>query len=264
MAEGRPFAVVTGASSGIGLELARCAARDGCDLLVCAEEARIEEVARDLRAAGATVEAVQADLSTEAGVEALWAAVGAREVDHLCANAGVTLGRAFVEQDWPRIRALVGLNVLGTTRLLHLALARMAARGRGRVLVTGSIAGFVPGSHQAVYNASKAYLDSLAYALRDELRETEVTVTCLMPGPVETEVFERGDMADTPIGRTRLKDDPARVAEAGWEAMKAGRAGITPGLANRLAATFAGLVPDTVLARLNRWVAEPDGETRRD
>ncbi len=263
MAEARPLAVVTGASTGIGRALALGAARDGCDLLICADEARIEEAARELRGLGARVDVAQADLSAEEGVEALWAAAGGRPVDYLCANAGVTLGHAFVEQDWARLRGLLGLNVVGTTRLLHLALPGMVARGGGRVLVTGSIAGFVPGSYQAAYNASKAYLDSLSYALRDELRDTEVTVTCLMPGPVETEVFARGGMEDTPMGRTPFKDDPARVAEAGWEAMKAGRAGVTPGLVNKLATTFAGLVPDTLLARLNRLVSEPDGEGRK-
>jgi short-subunit dehydrogenase len=259
MPEGRPFAVITGASTGIGRALADCAARDGCDLLICADEARIEDAARELRAGGAQVEAVQADLSTEEGGEALWSAVGGRDVDYLCANAGAVLGHAFVEQDWTRIRTMLGLNVTGTTLLLHRALGAMAARGRGRVLVTGSIAGFVPGSHQAVYNASKAYLDSLSFALREEMKDCDVTVTCLMPGPVETPIFARGDMKDTPMGRMPGKDDPARVAEAGWEAMKAGRAGITPGLMNKLVTTFAGLVPDTILARLNRALAEPDG-----
>lgn len=252
------LAVVTGASSGIGLELARCAAEDGCDLVICANEAQIEDAARDLRQYGGQVEVVQTDLSTEEGVLALWHQIGAREVDYLMANAGLTLGHAFTDQEWPRIRELLGLNILGTTLLLHRALPRMQARREGRVLVTGSIAGFIPGSYQAVYNASKAYLDMLAFALNDEMKEHGVTVTCLMPGPVETPIFDRGDMRDSAMGSAPvpLKDTPDNTARAGYEAMKAGKAGMTPGLMNKLIVGFAGLLPEPLLARMNRWMSE--------
>lgn len=259
------LALVTGASSGIGLELARCAAKDGCDLIVVANEPEIEDAAVALRGHGVSVEAVRVDLSTEEGVQELWAAVGARDVDYLMANAGITLGHAFVDEEWPRIREMLNLNVVGTTLLLHRALPRMIVRGEGRVLVTGSIAGLIPGSFQAVYNATKAYLDSLSVALRDEVKDSGVTVTCLMPGLTDTRAFERADMdEDTPVGRTSLKAEPADVAEAGYEAMKAGRAGMTPGLVNKLITTFAGVLPEPLLARMNRWMSEPDGggETR--
>lgn len=262
----RPLAVVTGASSGIGLELARCAAQDGCDLVICAQDDAIEEAARELRLLGAAVEAVRADLSTEAGVLLLWERVGAREVDYLCANAGVALGDAFVEEEWARIDAMLKLNVVGTTLLLHRALPRMLTRTQGRILVTGSIAGFVPGAFMAVYNATKAYLDSLSYAVREEIKDFggDVTITCLMPGLTDTPVFERADMMDTPVGKagSLVKSDPADVARAGWEAMKAGKAGVTPGLVNKLITTFAGIIPDTILAQLNRLQAEPaDGKS---
>ncbi|TNC47206.1 SDR family NAD(P)-dependent oxidoreductase [Rubellimicrobium rubrum] len=259
----RKLAIVTGASSGIGRELARCAAEDGCDLIICANEAEIEDAARELREHGGSVEVVQADLSTEEGVLTLWHQVGAREVDYLMANAGLTLGHAFVDQEWPRIREMIGLNIEGTTLLLHRALPRMQARGEGRVLVTGSIAGFMPGSYQAVYNASKAYLDSLSFALNDEMREHGVTVTCLMPGPVHTEVFKRGDMENTPMGETSLKDTPDHTARLGYEAMKAGKAGMTPGLMNKLITTFAGVLPEPMLARMNRWLSEPDDDKEK-
>lgn len=155
------LAVVTGASTGIGRELARCAARDGHPLLIVANEPEIEAAAAELRREGATVETLQADLSTEAGVEALLARIGERPMGAVVANAGMGEGHAFVEQDWSRIRDTIGLNVLGTTLLLHRVLPRMIERGEGRILVTGSIAGFMPGAFQAVYNASKAYLDSI-------------------------------------------------------------------------------------------------------
>ena len=260
----RKLAVVTGASTGIGRELARCAAQDGCDLVICSNEAEIEDAARDLRQYGGQVDVVQTDLSTEEGVLALWHQVGAREVDYLMANAGITLGHAFVEQEWPDIQRLLGLNILGTTLLLHRALPRMQSRGEGRVLVTGSIAGFIPGSYQAVYNASKAYLDMLSFALNDEMKDHGVTVTCLMPGPVETPVFDRGDMRDSVMGRTSLKDTPEHTAQAGYEAMKAGRAGMTPGLMNKLIVGFAGLLPEPMLARMNRWMSETDEDRAKD
>lgn len=260
MPDPRPLAVVTGASSGIGLELARCAAEEGCDLLIAAEGPEIEEAARELRAVGGEVEAVRADLSAEDGVLALWHAVGARDVDYLCANAGITLGHHFVDQEWPRVRTLLGLNIVGTTLLLHRALPRMQARGQGRVLITGSISGYVPGSGMAAYNASKAYLDNLAFALNDEMRETGVTVTCLMPGPVETEAFDRGDVRDSAMGMLPFKDSPQRVAGLGWEAMKAGKAGMTPGLLNKLAVAFSGVIPEPILARLNAWATETEDE----
>ena len=261
----RLLAVVTGASSGIGKELARCAAQDGCDLVIAANEPAIEDVARELRGLGVGVDVVDADLSTEEGVIALTDAIGARDVDYLMANAGLTLGHAFIDQGWLDIRELLGLNIVGTTQLLHRILPRMKIRGQGRVLVTGSIAGYIPGSYQAVYNASKAYLDSLSFALNDELREHGVTVTCLMPGPVDTPIFERADMEDSVMGSAPvgIKDTPEHTARLGYEAMKAGRAGMTPGLMNKLITTFAGVLPETVLARMNRWMSETDEDKQK-
>jgi short-subunit dehydrogenase len=259
MAEG--LALVTGASTGIGLELARCAARDGHPLLIAANEPEIERAAEELRGEGVAVEAAQIDLSTDEGVLALWARVGAREVDVVAANAGIGYGHRFVEQDWEQVRETIGLNALGTARLLHLALPRMIARGRGRILVTGSVAGYMPGAFMATYNATKAFLDSLSYALREEIRDLggDVTITCLMPGATETPFFDRGGMRETVMGESP-KRGPEFVAQTGWEAMKAGQAGITPGLLNKLMATFAGAIPDAVLARMHRVMLETPDE----
>ena len=145
-----PFAVVTGASTGIGLELARCCAADGYDLLICADEARIEEAAGELRRDGATVEAVIADLGTPEGVDRLIAAIGDRPVDALLANAGRGLGNAFLDQDLARAQEVIDVNVSGTVALIHRVGRRMRQRNAGRILITGSIAGFIPGSFQAV------------------------------------------------------------------------------------------------------------------
>ncbi len=255
---GKPLAIVTGASSGIGRELARLAAEDGCDLIIAANEPGIAEVAMDLRRTGSNATAVEADLATGSGVATLWEALGGRTPDYVLANAGVGLGDAFLDQDPERIETVIQLNVTGTSAVVQHAAREMAAAGSGRILITGSLAGHIPGSYQAVYNATKAYLDTLALGIREELREKAVTVTCLMPGPVETEFFHRAEMDDTPVGRSDAKADPARVARDGWRALKAGRSGVSPGVMTRIQSALSGVLPDSVLAGLHRDMAKPE------
>ncbi|TPE51672.1 SDR family NAD(P)-dependent oxidoreductase [Amaricoccus solimangrovi] len=250
------LAVVTGASSGIGLELARCCARDGYALLICSDTAEIEEAAEALRAEGAKVETLQADLATPDGVARLIAAVGSRPVEALLANAGIGLGGAFLDQDLGRALRVVQLNIEGTVRLVHHVGRRMRARDRGRILITGSIAGFLPGSFQAVYNGTKAFLDNFSVGLRDELRDSRVTVTCLMPGATETDFFETAGMEDTKVGRAD-KADPADVARQGYAAMCEGESGVVTGFMNKVRTVFSGLLPDTVLAEMHRRMARP-------
>ncbi len=252
----RPFAVVTGASSGIGRELAAECARNGYDLLIAADQGPLEESAAMLRNFGVAVETVVADLATPAGVSALVDRIGERPVDALLANAGHGLGRAFLDQDFADIRHVVNTNVTGTLDLLHQVGRRMRAQGRGRILVTGSIAGRMPGAFQAVYNGTKAFIDSFCYALRDELRDSGVSVTCLIPGPTDTEFFERADMLDTDVA-TGPKASPADVARAGFEAMMDGESDVVAGWKNKLQALMANLTPDEVLARQHRRMAEP-------
>ena len=252
----RTLAVVTGASTGIGLDLARCAAGDGCDLIVCSDEAAIEDAASELRERGADVTAIRADLSTDDGVDTLWQAMRGRQVDYLMANAGRGLGHAFLDQDKADIDLVLRLNATETTALIHRALRDMRARGRGRILVTGSIAGLMPGSYQAVYNATKAYLDTLCWGIRNELTDSDVTITCLMPGPTETEFFHTAGMDDTKVGQSD-KADPAHVARAGYDAMKKGASGVAPGAMTKVQSALSGLVPDRVLARMHRQMAQP-------
>jgi uncharacterized protein len=254
----RYLAVVTGASTGIGLELARLAAADDCDLIVAADEAEIEDAALSLRKHGGDVRAIRTDLGTGHGVAALWEAIGDRSVDYMMANAGRGLGDAFLDQDWDRIEEVIHLNVTGTTAVVQRAARGMAARGQGRILITGSLAGNLPGSYQAVYNATKAYVDTLSWGIRNELADSGVTVTCLLPGPVETEFFHRADMDDTPVGQSDSKADPARVARQGYEAMKRGASGISPTFMTRVQNALSGIVPDSVLARMHRGMAEPE------
>lgn len=253
----RKLALVTGASSGIGKELARLCAGDGCDVTVVADEPEIERAAAQLRReGGGSVEALEADLATVEGSDRLLAALGGRPVDLLLANAGRGLGRAFVDQDWGDIRRVIDTNVTGTVYLAHRVARQMAQRGSGRILFTGSIAGFMPGTFQAVYNATKAFIDSFAIALRHELKDTGVSVTVLMPGPTETRFFERADLLDTKVGRDE-KDDAADVARVDFEAMMSGEEQVVSGWKNKLQAAAAHVTPAGMLAEQHRKMAEP-------
>lgn len=252
----KPIAIVTGASTGIGFELARECAQHGFDLLIAADEPSIQTAADTLRQGGAKVEAVEVNLSTTEGVDTLLAAAGGRPIGALLANAGRGLGRGFIDQSWDDVRYVIDTNVTGTTYLLHRVLKGMKERGNGKVLITGSIAGFMPGTYQAVYNATKAFLDSFSFAIRHELKDTGVTVTCLMPGATETDFFERADMMDTKVG-TAKKDDPAMVARKGFEAMMNGGGDVVTGWHNKLQAAIAHVLPAPVTAELHRRMAEP-------
>jgi len=264
MPETRPLAIVTGASAGIGYELARECVAHGFDLVIAADQPKIQEVAQELRAAGAEVIAVEADLATLEGVDRLYEAASAlnRPVAALLANAGHGLGRAFLDQDFDRVRHVVDTNVTGTIYLIHKIGRDMRARGMGRILITGSIGGYVPGSFQAVYNATKAFIDSFSFALRNELKDAGVSVTCLMPGPTDTEFFGRADMLDTKVGQAK-KDDPAAVAKSGFRAMMRGEADVVTGWKNKVQTTLANVTPPGMLAEQHRKMAEPGTAAKR-
>ncbi len=253
----RPLAVVTGASAGIGYELARLCAENGHDLVIAADQPKIEDAAADFRKLGARVDAVQADLATLEGVNRLVAAIKDRPVDALLANAGHGLGHAFLDQDFADVRHVIDTNVTGTIYLIQTVGRPMRERGQGRILIVGSIAGFMPGSFQAVYNGTKAFIDSFSHALRNELKDTGVTVTCLMPGATDTEFFERADMMDTQVGQDPKKDDPADVARTGYDAMMRGDGDVVAGLKNKLTTVIASVTPAGMLAEQHRRMAEP-------
>jgi short-subunit dehydrogenase len=255
----RPLALVTGASSGIGLELARLFAENGFDLVVNAEDDRLDAAAAQLRTAGVDVRAVRADLRTAEGVDRLHAAVraAARPLDAVALNAGVGQGGAFVDTDIADEQAIIDLNVSSTVRLAKHVLRDMTRRGEGRVLITSSIASTMPGTFQAVYNASKSFLQSFAEALQSELRDTGVTITSLMPGPTETDFFHRADMDDTRIGAAK-KDDAAAVAKQGFEALMKGEARVVASSFSTKAQEAVGkVVPDRLKAEAHRKMAEP-------
>ncbi|WP_334163656.1 SDR family NAD(P)-dependent oxidoreductase [Phenylobacterium sp.] len=252
----RPLAVITGASSGIGYDLGRLAAQDGYDLIIAADRPEIVEAAQAFQALGARVEHLQVDLATLDGVDRLVGLVAGRPVDALLANAGHGLGHAFLEQPVEDWRHVIDTNVTGTIYLVQRLAPAMVERGRGRILFTGSIAGLMPGAFQAVYNGTKAFVDSFSFALRNELKDTGVTVTCLMPGPTDTDFFERADLEDTKVG-TDKKDDPAMVARTGWAAMLKGEGDVVAGWKNKMQAAMSAVTPQSALAEMHRGMAEP-------
>ncbi|HEY3911685.1 MAG TPA: SDR family NAD(P)-dependent oxidoreductase [Stellaceae bacterium] len=254
----RPIAVVTGASTGIGLELAKQCAQNGFDLLIAADEPAVHEAAELLKRNGAAVEAVEADLATTQGVDRLYEAAKAqdRPIEALLANAGRGLGHGFLDQDFDAAMRVVDTNITGTLYLLHRFGRDMREQGFGKILITGSIAGFMPGTFQAVYNGTKAFLDSFSYALRDELKDSGITVTCLMPGATETQFFERAGMLDTKVG-TEKKDDPADVAKEGFEAMMQGEGGVIYGLKNKAQVAVSRVVSSERMAGKHREMAAP-------
>jgi short-subunit dehydrogenase len=260
--DSRPLAVVTGASSGIGRELARQFTTNGFDVIVAAEDTELASAVGDLAASGADVEAVRADLATEEGVERLLRAIAAdgRPVDALALNAGVGNGGAFVDVPLADEQRLIALNIGSTVALAKRIVPDMARRGAGRVLFTSSTASQMPGPYYATYAASKSFIQSFAHALRYELKDTGVTVTALLPGPTDTEFFERGGMEGTSIASSD-KDDPADVAKDGFEALMAGKSQVTGGSAkNKIQMAAAKLIPDQARAATHARMTKPEGE----
>jgi short-subunit dehydrogenase len=259
-ADTRPVALVTGASSGIGRELAKEFAENGFDLIIAAEDVGIHASAGALEGLGASVTTVQVDLSAGDGVQTLYDRAGAlgRPLAAAALNAGVGAGGAFVgETRLEDELQIIDLNVRSTVHLAKLLLGDMVARGEGRMLFTSSIASTMPGSFQAVYNASKSFVQSFALALRNELKDSGVTITALMPGPTDTEFFERAEMLDTNVGAGE-KDDPADVARDGFEALMAGEERVvSASLKTKLQASASRVLPDSAKAQMHRKMAEP-------
>ena len=262
----KPLAVVTGASDGIGYELAAVLAEKGYDLVVCAEDGGIVEAAQAFRAKGAAVEHVQADLAEYDGVEKLYARIHSlgRPVDVLALNAGVGVGGDFARQtELAAELKLIDLNCKSTVHLAKRVLKDMVARKQGRVLVTSSVVSTIPGTFSAVYGASKAFTHSFAEAIREELKDTGVTVTSLRPGATETNFFHRAGMDDTKIGQAG-KDDPRKVAEQGIEALLAGKDAIVAGsIKNKVEVTAGQVMPAPAKAKLHRRQAEPGSADKK-
>ena len=260
MADPRPFAVVTGASSGIGRELARQFAAHGFDVLVTAEDGELDTAAGDLAGTGTTVQEVVADLATPDGAERVVAAIAAtgRPVDALALNAGVGNGGAFTDIPLADEQRLLAVNIGATVHLAKRIVPEMVRRGAGRVLFTSSVASQMPGPYYATYAASKAFIQSFAHALRYELGGTGVTVTALLPGPTDTEFFDRAGMAGTTVDSSS-KDDPAEVARDGFEALMAGKSQVVAGSAkNKIQVAAAKMMPDQARAAVHARMTKPE------
>lgn len=236
-AQARPVALVTGASSGIGLELARLHARRGGDLILVARRLdRLESLAADVeRAHGATSTCIQLDLSESDAPARLHADIRRRaiRVDYLVNNAGFGAIGRFDELDWASQAAMIQVNVTSLAALTHLFLGDMLARASGRILNVASVAGFVPGPFQAMYYATKAFVVSFSEALDAELRATGVTVTALCPGMTDTEFFEAAGMEGS-RATAFARQSAADVARIGYDGMLRGKRVVVPGLSNKL------------------------------
>lgn len=251
-------ALVTGASSGIGLELAKQFAQNDYDLIVAAEDDGINDVPRALSEYGSDVQVVQVDLRDPDGVRHLYETVtaGGRGLDAAALNAGIGRGDRFIESELDDDLAVIDLNVRSSVHLAKLILRDMT-NDQGKVLFTSSVASMMPGSYQTVYNASKSFVQSFAEALSDELRDTGITVTALMPGPTDTNFFHRAKMDDTPVGKMG-KDDPALVAKQGFEALMRGdRKVVGGGVSSKVMGTVSRVLPDSVKAVGSRLISVP-------
>jgi short-subunit dehydrogenase len=261
----KALAVVTGASSGIGYELARQFAQNDFDLLIVSAGERIKTAAREIERLGGNVEAVQADLATHEGVHVLLSAIQSRgqAIDAIAINAGVGVSGSFIETDLSEELNMVALNVTSTVHLAKYVVRDMVARGRGKILFTASIAGTMPTPYETVYGATKAFVRSLSQGLREELKETGVSVTALMPGATETEFFERAGAQDTKLGASE-KDDAAEVAKQGFEALMAGKDHVVAGsFKNKLQAAAGYALPDPAVASAHAKVAKPGSAVNR-
>jgi short-subunit dehydrogenase len=254
----RPLALVTGASAGIGKEIARVLAADH-DLVLSARRAdELNALAAELTAAGAACRVVVADLADPAGPRALFAAVesAGRPVEVLVNNAGFGDLGFFAAADPAKLLRMIQVNVTALTELTHLFLQGMKGRGRGRILNVGSVAGFQPGPIMAVYYGTKAYVNSLSQALANELSGTGVTVTALCPGPTHTEFSAVAGMRESKVFSVGGRLTARQVAEAGVAAMRRGKVVVVPGLKNRLLIAFQRLVPRSWVVGIVRWMQQ--------
>lgn len=255
------FAVVTGASSGIGYNLARVFAENGYDLLIGAESDGVQAAATQLQSLGVTVTPVQANLATFDGCTQFWQQVEAtgRKLDAIAINAGVGVGGLFVDTNLEEEVNIVRLNCESTVHIAKRAVKKMVAQGDGKILITSSIAAEMVAPKEAVYAASKAFDLSFAKSLRFELKDTGVSVTALQPGPVDTNFFERAGLGDTKVGTEGKHDsEPYDVAKQGFEALMKGEEHVySASLGVKIQGTLAGLAPEALVAKMHEKMVEP-------
>jgi len=260
MSEQTGWAVVTGASSGLGAIFADQLAQRGLSLVLAGRDhARLTTVAKRVGQAAPDVgvELVVGDLGTDAGIDALVADLDGRVIDVLVNNAGFGTYGPFSEVDAAREHELVAVNVDALVRLTHAVLPRMLARGSGGILNVASTIAFQPGPYQATYGASKAFVLSLSQALWAETRRSGVTVTALCPGPTRTGFVDAlgSDVSHTAIYRRLAAPEP--VVAAGLRALDRGRAVVVPGWRNRVMSMGARMSPGWLSARIAGRMLRP-------
>ncbi|MBC7386247.1 MAG: SDR family NAD(P)-dependent oxidoreductase [Cryobacterium sp.] len=254
------LAVVTGASSGIGYELAKLFAKEGFSMIIAAENEKIYSVADELKISGIKVKAVQVDLASEVGVSDLYREILAfgLPLDSIAMNAGVGVGGPFIETELAAEINIIDLNIKSLVTLTKKILPDLVQRGTGKILYTSSIAGEMPGPYYAVYAASKAFVQSFSEAIRNEVKESGVTVTALQPGATDTNFFARAGMIDTKAGQSK-KDDPAVVAKDGFDAMMKGKDHVVAGsFMNRVQAVASKFTKDSQGAALQGAQTKPN------
>lgn len=257
----RPFAVITGASTGIGFELARQFAQNGFDLLIASNSEAILDAQDELEVFGTDVECIEVNLATYKGVEILTETVKSyrRPVDVLVINAGVGIGGDFLDTNLREEINLINLNVISAVHLTKNLLGDMYDNGSGKILYTSSISSVMPSPFEAVYGASKAFISAFAESIRNEAKDHGVTVTILMPGPTNTNFFHRAHMDNTQVGSEgKFENDPVDVARQGYEAVMSGAESVfAASLVTKIQGWASKVLPERFKASYHRKMSEP-------
>jgi short-subunit dehydrogenase len=255
------LALVTGASSGIGLSLAKELAARGYDLVISSAGIRLDEASQELAETGVLVMPVQADLATREGVDELWSRIESMgsTLDVACVNAGVGVGGLFQDTDLDEELKMVALNCSSSIQLAKYVVQQMLHQGSGKILFTASIAGEMVAPREAVYAATKAFVLSFAHSLNYELRDSNITVTALQPGPTDTDFFHRAGMDDTQVGQEgKSESQPDAVARQGLDALFAGKDHVYAASAKtKLEGMLSNVVPGAVKGAMHEKMAKP-------
>lgn len=242
-------ALITGGTSGIGKELAKLFAKDQYNLIIVArDQQELDSTASELKQFGVAVKTISKDLSNMDEAKALCDEIS-EQIDVLVNDAGQGVYGLFKDNELERELDIIHLNICATVILTKHFVQQMAARGEGKILNLGSVAGKLPGPWQAVYHATKAFVLSFTTAIREELKDSGITFTALMPGATATDFFNKAGMQDSKVVQDKdALADPATVAKDGYEALMAGDDRVISGFKNKVEVNMANLMPDSKVA----------------